>query len=89
MFVLKSVEKVEKRREPGVTSVFLTASDTWMERGKFKHVESLGIPQFRGIGVGVDPTIPPVEFELEHSNNQFQRFGIGVSSCELTPIIFQ
>jgi len=34
-----------------------------MERGKFKHVESLGIPPFRGISVGVDPPIPPVELE--------------------------
>ena len=45
--------------------VFWTASDTWMERGKFKHVESLGIPPIpwnwswswppnstRGVGIG-------------------------------------
>ena len=36
----ESVEKVEKRCEPGVTSVFFTSCETWMERGKFKH----GIP---------------------------------------------
>ena len=41
----ESVEKVEKRCKPGVTNgSFWTASDTWMERGKFKQVESLGIP---------------------------------------------
>ena len=38
---------------------FWTSSETWMERGKFKHMESLGIPQFCAIGVAVDPPFLP------------------------------
>ena len=73
MFVLKSVEKVENQ----VSLVFFwTSSETWMERGKVKHMESLGIPLFREIGVEVDPPISPVELELDHSKNQLQRIGI-------------
>ena len=90
MFVLKSVEKVEKRCEPGVTSGFfgLLVTPGWRE-GNSNRWNPLESPQFRGIGVGVDPQIPPVELELGHSKNQFQRIGIGVWNCELTPILFQ
>ena len=90
MFVLKSVEKVEKTCEPGVTnSLFeLPVTPGWRE-GNSNMWNPLESPQFRGIGVGVDPPIPPVELELGHSKNQFQRIGIGVWNCELTPILFQ
>ena len=84
MFVLKSVEKVENQ-----VSVFFTSGETWMESGKVKHMESLGIPLFREIGVEVDPPISPVELELDHSKNQFQRIGIGVWNCKLILILFQ
>ena len=46
-------------------------------------------PVFRGIGVGVDPPIPPMKLELWLFKNQFQRIRIGVWNCELTPILFQ
>ena len=87
MFVLKSVEK---RCEPGVTSsIFgLLVTPGWRE-GNSNMWNPLESPQFRGIGVGVDPPIPRVELELGHSKNQFQRIGIGVWNCELTPILFQ
>ena len=77
MFVLKVVEKVGKW-EPGVTGSFLGLlnNDTWMERGKFKYVESIGIPPFHGILVGVDPQILPFELELGHSIKQFQKIRI-------------
>ena len=57
---------------------FWTSSETWMERGKFKHMESLGIPHFRGIGVDVDLPISPEKLELDHAKNQIQGIGIGV-----------
>ena len=45
MFVLKSVEKVEKRCEPGVTSVFLLlVKPGWREANS--NMEFLGIPPF-------------------------------------------
>ena len=67
MFVLKSVEKVEKRCEPGVTSgIFgLLVTPGWRE-GNSNMWNPLESPQFRGIGVGVDSSIPPVELELGH-----------------------
>ena len=54
MFVLKLVEKVENQ-----VSGFFTSGETWMESGKVKHMESLGIPLFRGIGVELTPQFLP------------------------------
>ena len=89
-FDLKSVEKVEKRCEPGVTSGFfgLLVTPGWRE-GNSNMWNPLESPQFRGIGVGVYPQIPPVGLELGHSKNQFQRIGIGVWNCELTSNLFR
>ena len=56
MFVLKSVEKVEKTCEPGVTSSLfeLPVTPGWRE-GNSNMWNPLESPKFRGIGVGVDP----------------------------------
>ena len=56
----ESVEKVEKRCEPGVTSGFFGPLVTpgWRE-GNSNMWNPLESPQFRGIRVGVDPPFHP------------------------------
>ena len=66
----------------------LLVTPGWRE-GNSNMWNPLESPQFHGVGVGVEPPIPPVELELGHSKNQFQRIGIGVWNSELTQILFQ
>ena len=84
------LKKLKKHVNQVSLAVFLNYQ--WHLDGE-REIQTCGIPwnppNSVEFGVGVDPPIPSMELELGHSKNQFQRIGIGVWNCELTPILFQ